>query len=662
MTEETVSAKARSSPIGKVGGYLLLRAIGSGGMADVFLARRDGPGSFEKLCVVKRIKPELAKDKKFVAMFLREARLAARMNHPNIVQIFELGEADGEFFLAMEFIDGLPLQRAARRTWAAGEKIPQEVILKALADAALGLAYAHEQKNDLGQITPLIHRDVSPDNIMLSRAGSAKLLDFGIARGDDLVEEITRTSEIKGKIAFMSPEQVNGEQLDGRSDLWSLGVTAYWLLTGRRPFKGATTPGTIDAVMRQEPEPIRKLNESVPERVADLVHALLVKDRTRRTPSAHVLSEQLLDLLGPYAGPRESARFAERVAQLPDRAADDPNQDGDTGSQPSSPETFVDRTASVPISDRLRGFASDTGSTVDIDVDSPGANPFARASATTMERIQRRSGVALGVGAAAVLGAVLIVVVALRPHDAIDAPSSPPTPATTPTPTSAAPTSAAPTSAAPTSAAPNAAPSSPASAPSSTTPGAAPNATSPNPPPSAQGPVASTLAPATPPSAATSSTPAPASPAASSHNDAHPHGAAHAESAVHGKKVTLRGATSWRTLEGKKLSVEGGVADVPTAAGAVIAIDGVTGGAIKVPIVDGVADVASVATGRLMVFAKPWAEVKTGSKSWGVTPLEPIPLRAGHYTVVLRGPSGEVTEQVDVHAGADAVLKRDLTQ
>jgi serine/threonine protein kinase len=301
----------------RIGRYTLLGVIGRGGMAEVFLAKQDGPAGFQKTCVVKRIRRSLAEEPRFVDMFLREARVAARLNHPNAVQIFELGQEEGEYFIAMEHLDGLSLHRMARRSWYADRSLPTEVIVRAVADAALGLHHAHTLTGPDGRPTPLVHRDVSPDNVIVTREGIAKLLDFGIAKFGE-IDDVTNAGEVKGKLPFMSPEQLRGAGLDPRSDLWSLGVTSYWLLTGRRPFEAPTDPKTIEAVLSSHPPRTGAVNPLVPPELDAIVMRLLEKNPARRIASGAALAEELLALLGPTEGYAEAAAFVGAALELPD--------------------------------------------------------------------------------------------------------------------------------------------------------------------------------------------------------------------------------------------------------------------------------------------------------------------------------------------------------
>ncbi len=278
------------------GRYTIERPLGQGGMAEVFLARQDGPHGFRKRVVLKRIRRMHVGQQKYVDMFLREARLSARLNHPHIVQTYELLQDEAEFVIVMEHIDGLPWNTVARRVWSRGESLPMEVVLRAGADAALGLHYAHALKDESGAATPLVHRDISPDNLMLSLDGMTKVLDLGIAKvfGDDL----SQPGEIKGKVPFMAPEQVQQGALDGRTDLYALGITLYWLLTGTRPFGGTNVLETMKKIIEDAPRDPAEINPLLPPQVSALVLALLEKrpaDRPASGRAVHDAINRLLD-------------------------------------------------------------------------------------------------------------------------------------------------------------------------------------------------------------------------------------------------------------------------------------------------------------------------------------------------------------------------------
>jgi eukaryotic-like serine/threonine-protein kinase len=221
----------------RVGRYEVISHLATGGMAQIFLARQTGLGAFERHVVLKTILRERASDQRFITMFLDEAKLAATLNHQNIAQVYEVDQADGAYFMAMEYVHGENARAILETTLRRGWTIPLELCVMIVSGAASGLHHAHERKGKGGQPLNIVHRDVSPANIMVGYDGSVKVLDFGIAKAE---ERATKTvgGTIKGKYGYMSPEQCKGKQIDRRSDIFALGICLYELTTLRRAFKG----------------------------------------------------------------------------------------------------------------------------------------------------------------------------------------------------------------------------------------------------------------------------------------------------------------------------------------------------------------------------------------------------------------------------------------
>jgi hypothetical protein len=277
----------------RLGKYQLLRKLATGGMAEVFLAKTAGPMGFEKQLVIKRILPHLAEDPQFVQMFLGEAKLAAHLNHPNLVQIFDFGEFEGSYFIAMEYIDGptvrLLLQRAREQSLA----IPFVLAARVVSAAAEGLAYAHEF-SDAATDEPLqlVHRDVSPDNILISRSGSVKVVDFGIAKARG-VSHHTQTGTIKGKVAYMAPEQLKGDVLDRRVDLYGLGVVLYELLTLNMPYEALSDASLVRKVLYDPYVPPAERRPELPLALQQVLAQLLAKNRDDRYTDCRALQADL---------------------------------------------------------------------------------------------------------------------------------------------------------------------------------------------------------------------------------------------------------------------------------------------------------------------------------------------------------------------------------
>ena len=284
---------ARVSPLRTVsienyGKYQLIKRLAMGGMARIYLARQRGPEGVEKQVVVKRILPHLAENEDFVRMFLDEARIAARLNHPNIVQIFDLGAQDDSFFIAMEYIHGEDLRRVWKKADRAGTPIPVPLVCRIITEACAGLDYAHKRTDGNGKPLGIVHRDISPQNILLTFEGRVKVVDFGIAKAADQAT-VTRSGVLKGKYSYMSPEQAAGQKVDCRSDIFALGVVLYELLTCNRLFKRPSDMATLQAVGECDIPPPSQVNPRVPK---DL-DALVMKALTRRPEERYAEAVQL---------------------------------------------------------------------------------------------------------------------------------------------------------------------------------------------------------------------------------------------------------------------------------------------------------------------------------------------------------------------------------
>jgi serine/threonine-protein kinase len=230
-----------------LGRYRIVDEIGIGGMASVHLARMDGPGGFQKWVAIKKIHPHLVEDESFVQMFLDEARVAARISHPNVATVFDLGKHEDTYWIAMEYLHGEPLREVMRRTEELGTAMPPEIACRVIADAAEGLHAAHELLGKNGEKLGLVHRDVTPHNLFVTYDGVTKVVDFGIAKFASRMSH-TRAGTLKGKLAYMSPEQVHGEGIDRRTDIFALGVVLWELTTGQRLFRMESDLDTLAKV------------------------------------------------------------------------------------------------------------------------------------------------------------------------------------------------------------------------------------------------------------------------------------------------------------------------------------------------------------------------------------------------------------------------------
>jgi serine/threonine protein kinase len=279
----------QGTPLGK---YEIVRKIATGGMAEIYLARVRGDAGFEKLVVLKRILPSIANDTTFVQMFLDEARLAATLHHPNIADVYDVGEDDGDLFFAMEYIHGQDLRLLRLRARERGELVSLPVALAVIHGAALALGYAHDKTGTDGNVLGLVHRDVSASNVMVSYDGAIKLLDFGIARARGNAHK-TQTGILKGKVPYMSPEQCRGVPLDRRSDLFSLGVVLYEVTVGRRPFRGEGDYETMDQIVNHAPPRPSSVIEGYPRELEAIVMKMLARKPAQRYQTAGAMIADL---------------------------------------------------------------------------------------------------------------------------------------------------------------------------------------------------------------------------------------------------------------------------------------------------------------------------------------------------------------------------------
>ncbi|HEX5754042.1 MAG TPA: serine/threonine-protein kinase [Archangium sp.] len=302
----------------RIGRYQLVSKLATGGMAEVYLARSAGPMGFEKTLVLKRILPHLAEDAHFVEMFLAEATLAAQLGHPNIVQIFDFGECDGFYYLAMEYIDGPNLRTLSKRARAAGMVLPPAFCARIIASACEGLAYAHDFADPrTGEPLGLIHRDISPDNILLSRQGAVKVVDFGIAKAINQSHK-TQTGFIKGKIAYMPPEQLQVRLLDRRVDVYALGIVLYEMLTGQKPFDATTDVSMMQAIVSEPIVPAVSRRPDLPRALGDILDKALSKAREHRYPDCRAFQAELEHFIHSSGEPVGAYQLSRLVARLPE--------------------------------------------------------------------------------------------------------------------------------------------------------------------------------------------------------------------------------------------------------------------------------------------------------------------------------------------------------
>lgn len=278
----------------RVGKYVVRRKVAEGGMAEIYLCSSVGPAGFEKEVALKRIRPFLASDPDFVKMFISEARIASRLNHGNIVQVFDFDRHEDTYYLAMEFVRGRSLAEVRRCCKQKGVPMPPTLVAHLGSEVAAGLAYVHG-KSEGGRSLGLVHRDVTPHNVLLSYEGEVKLADFGIVRKEG--DRLTAPGALKGKMAYMAPEQARGEEVDARTDIFALGIVLWEMLTGGRLFEADSDVGLLKAVQESAIAPPRRLNPDVPEQLDKVVMSALERDLERRLQTAQEFERALRQFL-----------------------------------------------------------------------------------------------------------------------------------------------------------------------------------------------------------------------------------------------------------------------------------------------------------------------------------------------------------------------------
>jgi len=279
-----------------IGKYEVLQRLAAGGMAEIFLARMVGVLGFDKLVVIKRILPHLAQRNDFIQMFLDEARIATTLNHANIVATHEVGVHGKSYFMVMEYLAGEDVRSVVRRIGRSdGARLPIEHALNIAVAVAAGLQYAHEKKDRDGKPLEIVHRDVTPQNVIVTYDGAVKLLDFGIAKASNRINE-TRSGSFKGKVPYMSPEQCRGEPLDRRSDIFSLGILLHEMTLCRRLFRGETDFQILKQIAEGPIVRPRDIDPTYDARLSAIVMKALERDRTRRFQTARELQEALEEL------------------------------------------------------------------------------------------------------------------------------------------------------------------------------------------------------------------------------------------------------------------------------------------------------------------------------------------------------------------------------
>jgi len=298
-----------------IGRYQLLARLASGGMAEIYLARQTGIGGFEKLVVVKCILPHLAREKTFVEMFLDEAVIAAQLNHPNIVQIYDLGQADQDYYIAMEYLEGESLGHLASEGTRLGKPLPPNLAAGIVAQICDGLAYAHTFEDEQGRALGIVHRDISPHNVIVLFSGMVKIVDFGIAKAATKAHQ-TKVGTLKGKLAYMSPEQCMGSKVDARSDIFSLGVVLWELLTRKRLFKRDVEPAMIRAIMDEPIPKVSELRAELPTGLAEIADRALNKKPEERFQNSAEMATALRNFLKGESGEAGPVQIADYLHEV----------------------------------------------------------------------------------------------------------------------------------------------------------------------------------------------------------------------------------------------------------------------------------------------------------------------------------------------------------
>ena len=278
----------------KLDRFELIAELASGGMGTVFLARLGGAGGFQRLYAIKRLHEHLARHAEFIEMFLDEARLAARIHHPNVVPILEIGTTDAGYYLVMEYVEG---DTAGHLFYSAAQEqkqISPRVAVRIVLDALAGLHAAHEGTDDEGQSLEIVHRDVSPHNILVSVDGVSRITDFGIARAASRLA-VTRTGQLKGKIAYMAPEQARSEKIDRRADVFAMGICLWEMLAGRRLFKAEAEGETLNRLLYEPIPSVRSVDPEVPRELDEICAKALTRDLDKRFATAAAFSDALED-------------------------------------------------------------------------------------------------------------------------------------------------------------------------------------------------------------------------------------------------------------------------------------------------------------------------------------------------------------------------------
>ena len=593
-----------------LGRFTLMKRLGVGGMAEVFLAQSDGSDELPSTVVVKRMLPHISQSPRSVEMFEREAQIALRFDHPHLVRTFELGDHPTGKYMVLEFVDGMNVRTLADELRKKGETLPVDVIAQILSDAARGLHHFHETPDSEGTVGAYVHRDISPDNLMISRDGVTKILDFGVARpGQDM--KMTTTGEVKGKIAYMPPEQIESEALDGRADLYALGASAFWLLSDTRPYDRPQEHLTILAALT---EPVPSLIERVPScppEFDNVVSKLLAKQREDRYENGIELYEALQPFLQHDTRERASKITRSVHAELQARRE---REIAAVGPSTTTPVTQVPKAQPV--------------------ITTP---PLEQAFQTQQAPQIGASKAPIWGASALIAGALVFVGLQLRPAPSDDDNPSVPAASSVSAPTTL----------------PSTPPGTPASPAAPTTPPPPPSSD-----PSAQAPTDATQVVPVISSGENDDNVVPVTDSKADADAKSTMAAKNISSPAPKAKGRVKGPKSvrWYTSQGKKLGT--GEQDIVFSQKTrmLIAKDDETGGVHQVSVQDGVADFNKLAEGTLEIRVLPYADVYLGSRKIGRTPQK-LKLREGKYKVRLVYKDTESTQSIRIKANRTQRIK-----
>ncbi len=338
--------------------YRITERVAAGGMAEVFRGVAESMRGFKKNIAIKRILPSLTKNKKFVAMFLDEARLSLALQHANIVQVFDIGHSEDTYFIVMEYVDGCDLKALLDWRRRIGRRIPIAHSLYLGLEICKGLSYAHELPNpETGAPMGIVHRDISPPNVLISKQGEIKVVDFGLAKATSQVE-ITDPGVVKGKMSYLSPEAARGEDVDSRADIFAVGILMYEMLTGKRLFYGETDYQTVELVRNAKIPPIKPQNPQVEPELEDIIRKTLAKRKEDRYQNAN----DVQDALAQYSYSRGLKVISRDIAELVRQCLEDKRMQSGEGKPKTS---IIDHL----LQDEIVKFTS-------VDFEDPGAQPL----------------------------------------------------------------------------------------------------------------------------------------------------------------------------------------------------------------------------------------------------------------------------------------------